>query len=84
MSMSLLLIYVFIRASSAFSVLNLTAHLQSNVFMSCVVQAKHLREQAVGGGLTDDVRRRRAADLAMQMCAMMDMGDDSGDSDEED
>ena len=40
-----------------------------------------MREQAVSGSLSDDVRRQRAAALAMQMSAMMDMGED--DSDEE-
>jgi len=48
-----------------------------------LTQAKQLREEAVGGKLSDDARRKRAADLALQMCAMMDIGDDD-DSDEED
>jgi hypothetical protein len=37
----------------------------------------------VGGGLSDEARRRRAADIALKMCAMMDMGEDDSDSDED-
>jgi len=50
-------------------------------FTNTLEAAKQLREQAVEGNLSDDVRRRRAADLAMQMCAMMDMGEDDSDED---
>jgi hypothetical protein len=36
----------------------------------------------MSGQLTDDERRKRAADLAMRLCAAMDFGDSSDEDDE--
>jgi hypothetical protein len=36
----------------------------------------------MSGQLSDDERRKRAADLAMRLCAAMDFGDSSDDDDE--
>lgn len=41
-----------------------------------------MRESAVSGNMSDDLRRKKAEDLALKLCAMMDFQDDSSDDDE--
>jgi hypothetical protein len=38
-----------------------------------------MREAAVGGKLSDEERRRRAAELTMRLCAAMDFDESSDD-----
>ncbi len=44
-----------------------------------VFQAKKIREQARAGGIDDDERRKRAADMAMRLMEMLNLDDDEDD-----
>mmetsp|Transcript_11182 Transcript_11182/g.17026 ORF Transcript_11182/g.17026 Transcript_11182/m.17026 type:complete len:324 (+) Transcript_11182:34-1005(+) len=50
-----------------------------NDFSNVISQARQMREQAVKGNISDEDRRAKAAELAMQFCAMMDFDDSSDD-----
>jgi hypothetical protein len=63
---------------------NLTTKDEESIemFSEMLTQARSLRDEAQRGGLADDERRRRAADMAMRLCAMMNM-DESDDEEDE-
>jgi hypothetical protein len=63
---------------------NLTTKDEESIemFSEMLTQARNLRDEAQRGGLADDERRRRAADMAMRLCAMMNM-DESDDEEDE-
>ena len=52
-------------------------------FVNVCVQARSMREVAASGGLTDEQRRERAAEMAMRLCRLIGLEEGSGSDEEE-
>lgn len=53
-------------------------------FVNVCVQARSMREVAASGGLTDEQRRERAAEMAMRLCRLIGLEEGSDSEEEED
>jgi hypothetical protein len=51
-------------------------------FSDIMEKAKRLRDEATAGNMSDDERRRKAAEMALQLAKMMNLDDDDYDDDE--